>query len=154
MPLNMNFENDSMVSARYKNINYEDTPKDNFRETLQKQLDHPFYKKADAFRNEIKRETLEKAAKKYNEPFNPNSWSIEQLAKHAMAENYDQTNYIYGMYERLQQQEEAIKTSNLKENEIIRILNGALVLNDPKYKDTYIKYALERLTNMKHVDEK
>jgi uncharacterized UPF0160 family protein len=70
-------------------------------EALQKQLDHKFYKDADAFRNGVKMETLKKAAVKYPEPFNPASWTIEQLAKHAMAENYDQQNYIYGMYERL-----------------------------------------------------
>jgi hypothetical protein len=68
---------------------------------LQRQLDHKFYKDADAFRNGVKMETLKKAAQKYPEPFNPASWTIEELAKHAMAENYDQQNYIYGMYERL-----------------------------------------------------
>lgn len=76
--------------------------------SLKRQLEHPFYKRVDDFRNEIKLETLEKAAVKYPEPFNPNSWSIEQLAKHAMAENYDQGNYIVGMYERMVAQEDKI----------------------------------------------
>ena len=65
------------------------------RKALQRQLDHQFYKDADAFRDEIKAATMRKAAKKYKEPFNPASWTIEELAKHAMAENYDQQNYIY-----------------------------------------------------------
>lgn len=51
---------------------------------------------------------MRKAAKKYKEPFNPASWTIEELAKYAMAENYDQQNYIYGMYERLLSQEKEI----------------------------------------------
>jgi hypothetical protein len=76
---------------------------------LQKQLDHPFYKDAETFRNGVKMETLKKAAQKYPEPFNPASRTIEELAKHAMAENYDQQNYIYGMYERLQEQQENIE---------------------------------------------
>lgn len=69
------------------------------RAKLQRQLDHPFYKKVDDFRDEIKQETLLKASEKYTEPFNPASWTIEQLGKHAMAENYDQGNYIVGLME-------------------------------------------------------
>lgn len=64
---------------------------------LQRQLDHPFYRKVDDFRDEIKLETLKKAAKKYIEPFNPASWTIRQLGEHAMSENYDQGNYIVGL---------------------------------------------------------
>ena len=59
----------------------------------------------DKFRESIKLETLKKAAEKYPEPFNPEKWTTEELARHAMAENYDQSNYIYGMYERMQQLE-------------------------------------------------
>lgn len=69
------------------------------RAAIQRQLDHPFYQKVDDFRDEIKAETMAKAAKKYREPFNPASWSIRQLGKHAMAENYDQGNYIVGLME-------------------------------------------------------
>jgi len=128
------------------NINFEDIPSENkLKIALQKQLEHPFYDNADAFREEIKKETLIKAAKKYDEPFNPNSWTIEQLAKHAMAENYDQTNYIYGMYERLQKQEREVELLNLGFVEAIRLLQSALIVK-PHNKDTYINYALEILT--------
>lgn len=71
------------------------------RHNLVQQLNHPFYKRTDQFREEVKYETLVKASKKYPEPFNPDSWSSYQLAKHAMAENYDQGNYINGLYERI-----------------------------------------------------
>lgn len=70
------------------------------REALQMQLDHPFYKRVDKFREEVKADTLAKASKKYDEPFNPQSWSVRQLGWHAMAENYDQSNYIVGLMER------------------------------------------------------
>lgn len=79
------------------------------RAAFKKQLDHPFYLAAEEFREGIKQETLLKASKKYKEPFNPESWTIEQLAKHAMAENYDQQNYIYGMYERLMSLEKELE---------------------------------------------
>jgi hypothetical protein len=78
-------------------------------DSLEEQLNHPFYKEAEAFRKEIERETMQKAAVKYPEPFNPFSWTIEKLAKHAMAENYDQQNYIYGMYQVMIEQEKEIK---------------------------------------------
>lgn len=69
-------------------------------ENYLKQLAHPFYKRVDDWRNEVKREALEKAAEKYPEPFNWKSWTSRQLMKHAMSENYDQGNYIVGLYEK------------------------------------------------------
>jgi hypothetical protein len=78
-------------------------------DSLEEQLNHPFYKEAEAFRKEIEKETMQKAAVKYPEPFNPFNWTIEKLAKHAMAENYDQQNYIYGMYQVMVEQEKEIK---------------------------------------------
>lgn len=77
-------------------------------ENYLKQLSHPFYKRVDDFRNEVKIEALLKAAEKYPEPFNPHSWTSRQLAKHAMAENYDQSNYIVGLYEKCVDLEEQI----------------------------------------------
>jgi hypothetical protein len=70
-----------------------------FEQNLRRQLEHSFYNRTDQFREDVKQETLVKAAKKYPEPFNPFNWTIYQLAKHAMAENYDQGNYINGLYE-------------------------------------------------------
>ncbi len=76
---------------------------------LKRQLEHPFYKESDQFREGIKMATLKKAAEKYPEPFNQSNWTIKQLAEHAMAENYDQQNYIFGMYERMQQLEKEVE---------------------------------------------
>jgi hypothetical protein len=102
------------------NINFEDIPSIYTKEEKM-QFEHEFYKKAENFREEIKVATLKKAALKYKEPFNPSSWTIDQLAKHAMAENYDQQNYIYGMYERLLAQEAEI---TLLKNKLIELQEG------------------------------
>jgi hypothetical protein len=83
-------------------------------ENYLKQLAHPFYKRVDEFRDEVKREALLKAADKYPEPFNPQSWTSEQLAKHAMAENYDQGNYIIGLYDKCVELEERLKEMQIE----------------------------------------
>ncbi|MDN4525339.1 hypothetical protein [Fictibacillus fluitans] len=79
------------------------------KDPLLKQLQHPFYRETDDYRDEIKMRTLEKAAVKYPEPFNPESWTSDQLADHAMAENYDQSNYITGMRNRMRKLEQLVE---------------------------------------------
>jgi hypothetical protein len=96
------------------------------QEKLIKQLEHPFYKGAKEFRKEIENETMVKAAKKYKEPFNPFSWTIEELAKHAMAENYDQQNYIFGMYEVMKQ----LEAENEKLKSVLSITKSEMVKKD------------------------
>lgn len=64
---------------------------------LEDQLNHPFYQDVEEFRNEVKAETMIKAAEKYDEPFDPASWTGDELANHAMMENYDQSVYITGL---------------------------------------------------------
>lgn len=113
------------------NINFEDVPK-GLTEAEKKQFQHDFYKKAEKFREEIKIETLKKAALKYQEPFNPSSWTIEELAKHAMAENYDQQNYIYGMYQRLIEQEKKIKFYENRFSLISNYLDGMMKMKEAK----------------------
>jgi hypothetical protein len=98
------------------------------RHRLQLQLNNPFYKRTEMFRDQIKMETMEKAAKKYPEPFNPDSWTTYMLAHHAMAENYDQGNYINGLYER------AIKLENVILN-AISLLRDAQVGREDKMAD-------------------
>lgn len=79
------------------------------RAALERQLNNPFYKRVDEFREEVKREQFAKAVKKYNEPFNPDSWTGEELARHAMQENYDQSVYITGLMDRVVKQEKTIE---------------------------------------------
>jgi hypothetical protein len=72
---------------------------DRLKVNLEKQLNHPFYKRTDEAREKAKLEALTKAATKYPEPFNPHNWTLEQLFAHGMSENYDQGNYFNGLYE-------------------------------------------------------
>lgn len=76
---------------------------------IQSQLDSPFYKASDAYREEIKMEQLYKAAEKYPKPFDPKDFTPEQLIQHAMQENYDQQNYIYGLYEKIKEMQTTIE---------------------------------------------
>lgn len=82
---------------------------------LKAQKAHGFYDEVDEYRNEIKSEQLTKAAEKYIEPFNPDSWTGKELTDHAMQENYDQGVYITGMRKKFLQQAELI---NEKDKEI------------------------------------
>jgi hypothetical protein len=72
---------------------------DRLKQSLEKQLNHDFYKRTDEAREKAKIEALTKAATKYPEPFNPHNWTLEQLFAHGMSENYDQGNYFNGLYE-------------------------------------------------------
>jgi hypothetical protein len=76
-------------------------------------LSSPFYKRSEDFRANVKRGQILKGAKKYPEPFNPHSWTAEELLVHAMQENVDQEHYQYGLYEKIIELE--------KENERLKV---------------------------------
>lgn len=78
------------------------------REAFMKQLSSPFYKEVEAYRGAIRKDQFLKAAKKYKEPFNPDSWTGQELADHAMQENFDQSVYITGLRDRVIKQEQEI----------------------------------------------
>lgn len=86
-------------------------------ESLQRHLDHQFYKNADEYRDQVRIGQIIKGSEKYNEPFTPSSWSAMQLLEHAMQENVDQAHYIYGLYEH-------IKVLENKVNSIRELLDG------------------------------
>jgi len=71
------------------------------RENLINHLNSPFYRECDDYREVQRLGQIKKGADKYPEPFNPNSWSGEELLAHAMQENVDQAHYIYGTYKKL-----------------------------------------------------
>lgn len=77
--------------------------------TLENHKQNPFYKREKEFREYMERQQTIKGFEEYPEPFNPASWSNEELIEHAMAENVYQSRYIYGMYERMQVQEQEIQ---------------------------------------------
>lgn len=58
-----------------------------------------FYEEARNLWTATQEEQIEKGILKYREPFNPFSWSPEQLLKHAIQENVDQLHYMVGLYQ-------------------------------------------------------
>lgn len=74
----------------------------------QKFLEHPFYKKVDELRENTKIKQILKGAAKYKGPFNPDEWTSEELVQHAFDENYDQSVYITGLYDRIQKLENEV----------------------------------------------
>ncbi|WP_157800940.1 hypothetical protein [Bacillus solitudinis] len=93
----------------------------------QKHLEHPFYKKVKAITDNIAIEQIVKGSEKYKEPFNPSSWSNEELAIHILQELRDGQVYAVGLLDRMKEQE--LEIQNLrKENERLRISENYLQL--------------------------
>lgn len=80
---------------------------------LQQHLNHPFYKKVDEITAEVAKGQILKGAAKYDEPFNPDSWTGEELGNHALEELRDGQVYVVGMVEKIKGLEE--KNGYLKE---------------------------------------
>jgi chromosome segregation ATPase len=80
----------------------------------EKHVNHPFYSKAREEWVKGQKEQILKGAAKYPEPFNPNSWSNEELFNHCLQENVDQLHYIVGMKERMEEQAETIRLQQEK----------------------------------------
>lgn len=78
------------------------------RKNIEKHFNNPFYKEVDDFVKETKEQQILKGAEKYPEPFDPDSWSIEELAVHGMQELRDAQVYITGMRDRMRKQNKRI----------------------------------------------
>lgn len=78
-------------------------------DNLAEHMNHAFYEDVKRFWNEVRQGQIKKGAEKYPEPFNPDSWSCDELANHAMQENVDQAVYITGMRDRMRKQEKEIE---------------------------------------------
>jgi hypothetical protein len=69
----------------------------------------PFYNKVlNTWRN-TQTHQINKGAKKYPEPFNPESWTPKELLNHAMEEAVDLTTYLVGLYTHIENLENEIK---------------------------------------------
>jgi|GEM_PF-5109668 len=79
------------------------------KENLEKHLNHPFYQKANNYREEVRIGQIKKGSEKYLEPFNPKSWTAKELLEHAMQENVDQAHYIYGLYEKIEEYQKQLE---------------------------------------------
>ncbi|QGF21765.1 hypothetical protein Sam46_gp66 [Bacillus phage vB_BcM_Sam46] len=83
------------------------------KENKKRHLLHPFYQRANEYREEERRNQIVKGSEKYPTPFEPMEWTPKQLLQHAMQENVDQAHYIYGLYEWIEEMENEI--SSLKQ---------------------------------------
>lgn len=68
-----------------------------------------FYKKALNLFTKTQEAQIQKGLAKYPEPFNPHSWTPEQLLNHALEETVDLTHYLVGLKELLDAKDEEIK---------------------------------------------
>lgn len=89
----------------------------------EKHLNHPFYEKAEIVRQTVRLGQIKKGAEKYPEPFNPDSWTAQELLEHAMQENVDQAHYMYGLYEKITKLEKALDFYAQSENHTENIRN-------------------------------
>lgn len=99
---------------------------------------YPFYQRARELWMETQVEQIVKGLHKYEEPFNPRSWTPEELLKHAMQENVDQQHYLVGLFEHI----EALKRENtFLKTEVERLraevehLKFTLPIKKPSYFD-------------------
>lgn len=69
----------------------------------------PFYKKALQLFARTQTAQIEKGLAKYPEPFNPLSWTPEELLNHALEETVDLTHYLVGLKDLLDAKEQEIR---------------------------------------------
>jgi hypothetical protein len=61
----------------------------------------PFYQKALDLFTRTQKAQIQKGLDKYPEPFNPHSWSPDELLNHALEETVDLTHYLVGLKDQL-----------------------------------------------------
>jgi hypothetical protein len=72
----------------------------------------PFYKKALELFTRTQKAQIQKGLDKYPEPFNPHSWSPDELLNHALEETVDLTHYLVGLKDLLDAKDSFIKQQN------------------------------------------
>lgn len=77
---------------------------------IQKHLEHPFYGQVKEYVDEVEHQQILKGAEKYKEPFNPDSWTGDELALHAMQELRDGQVYVTGLRDRIRKLEKELKS--------------------------------------------
>lgn len=75
---------------------------------LEKHLNSPFYKESHNFWEAIRQKQIKKGSETYPEPFNPFSWSPEELLEHFVSEVVDSNHYAFGLYKQIQFMKERI----------------------------------------------
>ena len=69
----------------------------------------PFYEKVKSIFSSTQQKQILKGAEKYDEPFNPDSWTATELLDHGMQEAVDLMTYLTGLHEKVQALEEENK---------------------------------------------
>lgn len=92
----------------------------------------PFYEKALTLFTQTQNKQIFKGLKKYPEPFNPHSWTNDELLDHALEEAVDLTHYIVGLKEKLDGQADYIKQLE-EELRYLKSENGRLTATAPYF---------------------
>jgi hypothetical protein len=87
----------------------------------------PFYKKALALFTRTQKAQIQKGLAKYPEPFNPFSWTPEELLNHALEETVDLTHYLVGLKELLDAKDKELQKYKDRCADYERKLNKVLV---------------------------
>jgi hypothetical protein len=89
----------------------------------------PFYEKARNLFLKTQDAQIHKGLQKYPEPFNPFSWTPQELLNHGLEEAVDLVHYLVGLKEQLDKQDEYIKQL---ENELRYLKSENTRLQDAK----------------------
>ncbi len=90
-----------------------------------KHFNHPFYQTVKENVEKFRMSQIEKGAETYPEPFNPDSWTEEQLYEHSMQELADAQNYNTGMLDRMIKQRKEIERLNKENENQLHYINSA-----------------------------
>jgi hypothetical protein len=106
----------------------------------------PFYEKAlDLFKRTQKAQII-KGLQKYPEPFNPHSWTPDELLTHALEETVDLTHYLVGLRELIEAKDKEISDLKARLEKPISGEPGALMLNpNPISKNEKFKHIPEEM---------
>jgi hypothetical protein len=91
----------------------------------EKHLNNPFYKTVKENVEKFAMQQILKGAETYPEPFNPDSWTEEELYEHNMQELADAQNYSTGMFDRLIKQRKEIERLNKENENQLHYINSA-----------------------------
>jgi hypothetical protein len=94
-----------------------------------KHLNHPFYADASNYREHIRLGQILKGAEKYDEPYKPENYTLDEQIEHFMQENVDQAHYAYGLYvncKKLMEENRELKRQLTIVNQELEETNGIL----------------------------
>jgi hypothetical protein len=97
----------------------------------------PFYKKALALFTRTQEAQISKGLAKYPEPFNPHSWTPNELLNHALEETVDLTHYLVGLKELLDAKDEEIEKYKNRCLDYERKINKMFKIKKSPFEEQY-----------------